>query len=139
MKANGLAVKPRRRLVRTTDSEHDLQVFPNLCRNVIPARPNMVWVADIKYIRLAAGFCYLAAILAACSRMVVGYAISRDIDTPLALAAVKAAIRNRAPPRGCVHHSDRGCQYASASYRKELRESGLVGSMGAVANSYDNA
>jgi putative transposase len=71
--------------------------------------------------------------------MVVGYAISRDIDTPLALAALIAAIRSRAPPRGCIHHSDRGCQYASASYRKELREHGLVGSMSAVANPYDNA
>ena len=139
MKANGLGVKPRRRFVRTTDIEHDPPVFPNLYRNVIPARPNVMWVADITYIRLAAGLCYLAAILDACSRMVVGYAISRDIDTPLALAALKAAIRNRAPPRGCIHHSDRGCQYASASYRKELRENGLVGSMSAVANPYDNA
>jgi putative transposase len=139
MTANGLGVKPRRRFVRTTDSEHDLPVFPNLYRNVIPARPNVVWIADITYIRLAAGFCYLAAILDACSRMVVGYAISRDIDTPLALAALKAAIRNRAPPRGCIHHSDRGCQYASASYRKELLNNGLVGSMSAVANPYDNA
>lgn len=139
MKANGLGVRPRRRFVRTTDSDHDLPVFPNLYRNVIPATPNVVWVADITYIRLAAGFCYLAAILDACSRMVVGYAISRDIDTQLALAALKAAIRSRSPPRGCIHHSDRGCQYASAGYRDELVKHGLVGSMSAVANPYDNA
>jgi len=139
MKANGLGVKPRRRFIRMTHSEHDLPVFPNPYRNVIPTGPNVVWVADITYIRLAAGFCYLAAILDACSRMVVGYAISRNIDTPLALTALKAAIRSRAPPRGCIHHSDRGCQYASAIYRKALRENGLVGSMSAVANPYDNA
>ena len=139
MRAHGMGVRPRRRFVRTTDSDHDLPVFPNLYRNIIPARPNIVWVADITYIRLAAGFCYLAAILDACSRKVVGYAISRDIDTQLALAALKAAIRNRQPPRGCIHHSDRGCQYASAEYRKALKIHGLVGSMSAVANPYDNA
>jgi len=139
MKAHGMGIRPRRRFVRTTDSDHDLPVFPNLYRNIIPAKPNIVWVADITYIRLAAGFCYLAVILDACSRKVVGYAISRDIDTQLALAALKAAIRNRQPPHGCIHHSDRGCQYASAEYRKALKLHGLVGSMSAVANPYDNA
>ena len=78
-----MGIKPRRRHVRTTDSKHDNPIFPNLYQNVIPAEPNRVWVGDFTYIRIAAGFCYLAAILDACSRKVVGYAISRTIDTPL--------------------------------------------------------
>jgi len=95
MRANGLGIKPRRQFVRTTDSDHDSPIFPNLYRNVIPSRPDLVWVADFTYIRIAAGFCYLAAILDACSRKVVGYAISRRIDTPLALAALRAALETR--------------------------------------------
>lgn len=85
MRRHGLGVVRARRFVRTTDSDHALAVFANLYRNVIPAKPDLVWVADITYIRLAAGFCYLAAILDACSHKVVGYAISRDIDTQLTL------------------------------------------------------
>lgn len=76
MRANGLGIKPRKRYVRTTDSNHDSPVYPNLYRNVIPAGPDMVWVADFTYIRIAAGFCYLAVILDACSRKVVGYGLS---------------------------------------------------------------
>ena len=110
MKAHGLGIRPRRRFVRTTDSAHDLPVFPNLYRNVIPTRPDVVWVADFTYIRIAAGFCFLAAILDACSRKVVGYAISRRIDTQLALAALDAAVTTRRPPPGRIHHTDRGCQ-----------------------------
>jgi transposase InsO family protein len=110
MKSHGLGIRPRRRFVRTTDSDHDLPIFPNLYRNVIPARPDLVWVADFTYIRIATGFCFLAAILDACSRKVVGYAISRRIDTQLALAALHAAVRSRQPGRGCIHHTDRGCQ-----------------------------
>jgi putative transposase len=139
MKAQGLGVKPRRRFVRTTDSNHDQPIFPNLYRNIIPARPDVAWVADITYIRLVRGFCYLAAILDACSRKVVGYAISREIDTQLTLAALEAAVRNRRPPAGCIHHSDRGSQYASAEYRRALERHKLIGSMSEAANPYHNA
>ncbi|WP_246765100.1 DDE-type integrase/transposase/recombinase [Ensifer sp. PDNC004] len=83
MRANGLGIKPRKRYVRTTDSNHDSPIYPNLYRNVIPLRPDMVWVADFTYIRIAAGFCYLAVILDACSRKVVGYGLSKRLDTPL--------------------------------------------------------
>jgi putative transposase len=111
MKDRGLGIKPRRRFVRTTDSNHALPVFPNLYRNIIPAKPDDVWVADITYIRIVAGFCYVAAILDACSRKVVGYAISRHIDSQLTLAALDAAMANRKPaPHTCIHHSDRGSQ-----------------------------
>lgn len=139
MKARGLGIKPRRRFVRTTDSDHDQPIFPNLYCNVIPSTIDRVWVADITYIRLETGFCYLAAILDACSRKVVGYSISRRIDTQLALAALKAAVHARSPPSGCIHHSDRGAQYASAGYRQELALSGLRGSMSSAGNPYHNA
>jgi putative transposase len=93
-------------------------------------------VADITYIAIAVGFVYMAAILDAWSRRVVGYAISRSIDARLAVAALKAAIRARQPPKGCIHHSDRG---SSGVYRGLLTDHGLVGSMGRRGNPYDNA
>jgi putative transposase len=80
---------------------------------VIPKQPNRVWVADFTYIRIATGFCYLAVILDACSRKVVGYALSKRIDTPLGLAALQSALKNRNPRPGSIHHTDHGCQYAS--------------------------
>jgi putative transposase len=85
------------------------------------------------------GFCYLAAILDACSRKVVGYAISRTIDTNLALAALKSALATRHPPAGCIFHTDRGGQYASEAYRRALTEASLLGSMSSVGNPYHNA
>ena len=104
-----------------------------------PDGPNQLWVADITYVAIAAGFVYLAAILDAWSRRVVGYAISRSIDARLTIAALDAAVRSRAPPAGCVHHSDRGSQYAALAYRKLLAEHKLAGSMGRRGNPYDNA
>ena len=106
MRVKDMGIRPRRRHARTTDSKHDSPVFPNLYRNVIPTEPNQVWVGDFTYIRLASGFCYLAAILDACSRKVVGYAISRSIDTNLALAALRSAVETRQPPAGCIFHTD---------------------------------
>lgn len=113
MRVAGLGIKPRRRFVRTTDSRHDSPIFPNLYGNIIPDHPDRVWVADFTYIRVVAGFCYLAVILDACSRKVIGYALSQRLDTPLALAALRSAVANRIPPEGCIHHTDRGAQYAS--------------------------
>lgn len=110
MREHDLQPKRRRRYVATTDSDHDSPVFPNLARDRVVDGPNQLWVADITYIAITVGFVYLAAILDAWSRRVVGYAISRSIDARLALAALKAAIRARNPPEGCVHHSDRGSQ-----------------------------
>ena len=96
--------------VATTDSDHDEPIFPNLAADMAPDGPNQLWVADITYVAIATGFVYLAAILDAWSRRVVGYAISRSIDARLTIAALNAAVRSRAPPAGCVHHSDRGSQ-----------------------------
>ena len=97
--------------------------------------PNQLWVADITYVSIATGFVYLAVILDAWSRRVIGYAIGRSIDARLAVAALKAAIGARDPPRG----SDRGSQYASDDYRAALQKHGLTGSMGRRGNPYDNA
>jgi putative transposase len=139
MREHDLNPRRRRRFVATTDSDHDGPIFPNLARDMTVDGPNQLWVADITYIAIAAGFVYLAAILDAWSRRVVGYAISRSIDARLAVAALNAAIGARAPPAGCVHHSDRGSQYASQTYREILQGHGLVGSMGRRGNPYDNA
>ena len=126
MREHDLQPKRRRRFVATTDSDHDNPIFPDLSRDRIVDGPNQLWVADITYIAIATGFVYLAAILDAWSRRVVGYAISRSIDARVAVAALKAAIRVRQPPKGCIHHSDRGSQYASELYRHLLAEHGLV-------------
>ena len=139
MREHDLQPKRRRRFVATTDSDHDSPIFPDLARDRIVDGPNQLWVADITYIAIATGFVYLAAILDAWSRRVIGYAISRSIDARLAVAALKAAIRARPPPKGCIHHSDRGSQYASEIYRNVLTDHGLVGSMGRRGNPYDNA
>jgi putative transposase len=139
MKENGLSVRARRRFVVTTDSNHDGPIFPNLAKDIAPTGVNQLWVADITYITIATGFVYLAAILDAWSRRVVGYAIGTRIDARLALAALSAAIQSRRPPAGCIHHSDRGSQYAAEGYRAELAKAGLQGSMGRRGNPYDNA
>ncbi|WP_102033298.1 DDE-type integrase/transposase/recombinase [Candidatus Glomeribacter gigasporarum] len=111
MRQPGLGIQSKRRFVRTTDRQHDGPVFPNLYRNRIPDRPDQIWVADMTFIRIERGVVYLAVILDACSRKVIGYALGRQIDTQLTLAALKAAgIQRRPVPGTCIHHSDRGCQ-----------------------------
>jgi transposase InsO family protein len=127
-----------RRFVRTTDSRHALAVYPNLLKNLQVRGINQVWVADLTYIRIRSGFVYLAALLDLYSRKVVGWAISKRIDTELCVAALRMALDTRSC-RGCIHHSDRGVQYASASYVSLLSEHGLQISMSRRANPYDNA
>ena len=139
MREHDLQPKRRRRFVATTDSDHDCPIFSDLTRDRIIDGPNQLWVADITYIAIVTGFVYLAAVLDAWSRRVIGYAISRSIDARVAVAALKAALRARQPPKGCIHHSDRGSQYASETYRNVLADHGLVGSMGRRGNPYDNA
>jgi putative transposase len=139
MREHDLQPRRRRRYTITTDSNHDHPIVPDLAKDKVVNGPNQLWVADLTYIAIAAGFVYLAAILDAWSRRVIGYAISRSIDARLTMAALKAAINNRRPPPGCVHHSDRGSQYAAEDYRELLAAHGLVGSMGRRGNPYDNA
>ena len=139
MKTYDLQPKQRRRYVVTTDSEHDSPIFADLTKNLVLERLNQLWIADLTYVAIPGGFVYLAAILDAFSRKVVGYAISRSMEARLVVAALKSAVRGRQPPKGCIHHSDRGSQYASDTYRKLLADHGLKGSMGRRGNPYDNA
>jgi putative transposase len=121
MRAHDLQPRRRRRFVATTDSDHDRPIFPDRAKGMVVDAPNQLWVADITYIAIAAGFVYLAAILDAWSRRVVGYAIGRSVDARLALAALKVALRTRRPPSGCVHHSDSECMQAGSAWRSDLR------------------
>ena len=139
MREQDLRVRPKRRFVVTTDSDHDGPIFPDLAKDLGPTGLDQLWVADQTYIRVLSGFVYLAVILDAWSRRVVGWALSRRIDAELALAALEAALASRKPPPGCVHHSDRGAQYAAEPYRKKLEAHGLKGSMGRRGNPYHNA
>jgi putative transposase len=138
MAERGLQAALPRRFVATSDGAATAP-FPNVARSIDPRRPNELWVADITYIRIVREFVYLAVILDAWSRRVVGYAVSRQIDSRLTLAALQAAIASRQPPAGCIHHSDRGTQYDAASYRAMLAKHGFIGSMSRRANPYDNA
>jgi len=139
MREHDLQPRRRRRRVTTTNSEHGEPIFPDRACEMTLDGPDQLWVADLTYVALLEGFAYVAIILDAWSRCVVGYAIGRMIDARLALAALKAAIAWRHPPPGCVHHSDRGTQYASRLYRTALSDHGLVGSMSRRGNPYDNA
>jgi len=125
--------------VRTTDSNHELRIYPNLARELKPSGLNQLWVADITYIRLLLEFVYLAVILDAFSRRVIGWALGRTLEAELAVAALRMAIgRGRVTP-GLVHHSDRGVQYASKDYVELLTEHDILISMSRRGNPYDNA
>lgn len=139
MREHDLQPRMRRRFTTTTDSDHDQPIFPNLAKNVVLDGPDQLWVADITYVTIVGGFVYVAVILDAWSRRVVGYAIRRSIDARLTLAALSVAIEGRKPPPGCIHHSDRGSQYAAKIYRDYLADHGIEGSMGRRGNPYDNA
>ena len=139
MRLHSMQVRPRQRYVATTGSDHESPIFPNLAKELTPAGPDQLWVADITYVAIATGFVYLAVILDAWSRRVIGYALGRTIEARLTLAALDVAIATRRPGKGCIHHSDRGSQYAAERYRKRLADHGIRGSMGRRGNPYDNA
>jgi putative transposase len=125
--------------VQTTQSDHDLPVFPNLLEGVEVTALNQVWVADITYIRIATCFIYLAAILDRFSRKVIGWAVSKRLNRELSLSALRMAFEQRNPPPGCIHHSDRGVQYACWDYVELLQTKGMRISMSRTGNPYDNA
>lgn len=139
MREHDLQPRHRRRFIATTDSDHDQPVFPDRSKDMILDGPDRLWVADLTYVAIVGGFAYVAIILDAWSRRVVGYAIGRSIDARLEVAALQVAIARRRPPPGCVHHSDRGSQYASGIYRALLATHDMVGSMSRRGNPYDNA
>ena len=139
MKEEDLICKIKKRWVVTTDSNHPYRVYPNLMKDAKITGVNQAWVADITYIRILTAFVYLAVILDVFSRKVVGWAISRRIDTELTRAALRMAIETRRPPEGCIHHSDRGVQYAAHDYVDDLNAASFLISMSRKGNPYDNA
>jgi putative transposase len=141
MRENGLKARQKRRFVpRTTQSDHDLPIAPNwLAKVPSAARPDQIWVVDITYIATAEGWIFLAVILDACSRKVVGWAMATSLETSLVTEALEQARQRRLPSPGLLHHSDRGVQYASSAYRALLANYKITPSMSRTANPYDNA
>jgi transposase InsO family protein len=141
MRRHGIrAIMARPWRPRTTDSRHDLPIAPNLIdRNFTAAAPNKVWLADITYIETDQGWLYLAAVMDLYSRKIVGWAMRDHLRTELALTALNMAVQARRPDAGLIHHSDRGAQYASASYRSALQSAKAEPSMSRKADCYDNA
>jgi putative transposase len=135
---NLLCVRQRAIMV-TTDSRHSLPVYPNLAREMTATAINQLWVADITYIRLRAEFVYLAVVLDAFSRRVIGWALGRSLEAGLAVTALRMALRERQPGPGLVHHSDRGAQYASQDYTEMLKQHQATISMSRKGNPYDKA
>jgi len=125
--------------IATTDSNHGYRVYPNLLAGKTLTGINQAWVANITYIRILTGLVYLAALLDLYSRKVIGWAISKRIDVELCLAALRSALDTRQPPAGCMHHSDRGVQYACRKYIAMLEQANMQISMSRPGNPYDNA
>jgi putative transposase len=139
MRKDNLLCVRRRAFVVTTDSRHNLPVYPNLARETTPTAINQLWVADITYIRLRTEFVYLAVVLDAFSRRVIGWALGRTLEAELAIAALRMALVERQPSLGLIHHSDRGVQYASHAYTEVLQQHDATISMSRKGNPFDNA
>jgi transposase InsO family protein len=138
MREDNLLCLRRKSFAITTDSRHNLPVYPNLARAIAPTAVNQLWVADITYIRLRTEFVYLAVVLDAFSRRVIGWALGRTLQAELALSALRMALIQRQPASGLVHHSDRGVQYASLAYTDLLKEHAIQISISRKGNPYDN-
>lgn len=144
----GLNIRRRHRTTRTTDSRHNLPIYPNLVKNIIPTRPNHIWVSDITYIpiadstaRLGHRFCFLTIIMDAYSKRIVGWDVGSTLETKFCLKALKKALRTLPEEfdETLIHHSDRGCQYASAEYIKQLNKRNVIPSMTESGNPKDNS
>jgi len=139
LRRDNLLALRRRKYVATTESTQTAEVYVNLARRMKLSGVNQLWVADITYIRLWSESVYLAVILDAFSRRVIGWELDRNLDAQLAVNALQAAIRQRQPPPGLVHHSDRGTQYVSKQYVELLKQHQMLASMSRPANPLDNA
>jgi len=139
MRDSDLLCQVKRKWVKTTDSKHRFPRYPNLIKGTVIRRLNQVWLADITYIRIRTGFVYLAAILDGFSRKMIGYAVSKTLDTNLTLKALAVAFSERQTGAGVIHHSDQGVQYASGEYVDELKSHGFLVSMARTGNPYENA
>src|SRR5262249_29184939 len=139
MREDNLLSIRQRRFVVTTDSEHAWRIYPNLARSMVVTDINQLWVGDITYVRLQQEFVYLAVLLDVYSRRVIGWSLSRQLDSEFAQEALEMALNERRPAAGLVHHSDRGVQYACGDYVKRLETAGITISMSRPGNPYDNA
>jgi putative transposase len=140
MRAAGLVGCHRRRHVVTTQREPVRPAAPDLVnRSFVAAAPNHLWMADITYVPTWAGFLYLAVVIDACSRRIVGWAMADNLRTELVLSALEMAVCTRGVRPGVIHHSDHGSQYTSLAFGQRCREAGVVPSMGSVGDCYDNA
>jgi len=134
-----LQIRPRKKFVRTTQSNHDCIVYPNHIEGMAINGINQVWATDITYIRIENGFVFLAVVIDLYSRKVIGYDVSRRIDAELTISALRMAIQRRKPPQGVIHHSDRGVQYLCDAYVAVLKENEFIISCSRKGNPYDNA
>jgi transposase InsO family protein len=140
MRENGIQGRQKRRFRRTTDSKHTQPIAPNILdRKFAPNEPNEAWAGDVTYVATGEGWLYLAILIDLFSRRVIGWAVSDTNDRVLALEALNLALRLRHPPRGLVHHTDRGSPYASDEYRAALATAGVVASMSRTGDCWDNA
>jgi putative transposase len=139
MKEDNLLCLRRRKFVITTDSTHGYGVYPNLAADLVLTGIDQLWVADITYIRLEEEFVYLAVVLDAFSRRVIGWALHRTLEARLTVEALEMALRRRRPEPGLVHHSDRGVQYPCGEYTDLLKANAIQISMSRKGNPYDNA
>jgi putative transposase len=139
LREDNLLCVRKRKFVMTTDCDHGRKVYPNLARDMLLTGTDQLWRADITYIRLQAEFVFLAVILDAYSRRVIGWALDRNMEDELTLSALQMALARRVVEPGLVHHSDRGSQYASVDYTELLTENGIDISMSRKANPWDNA
>jgi len=139
MREDNLLCLRHRKFVVTTDSRHSCKVYPNLAAQMELTGINQLWVADITYIRLEREFVYLAVVIDAFSRRVIGWALDRTMEDDLTLTALRMALEARRPSPGLVHHSDRGSQYASGDYTDLLKAHGCQISMSHKASPWENA
>lgn len=139
MREDNLLCVRKRKFIVTTDSSHGRKIYPNLARDMVMTDVDQLWVADITYIRLRDEFVFLAVILDACSRRVIGWALDRTLEDELTLSALRMALKRRGAASGLVHHSDRGAQYASNDYTDLLKANDIKISMSRKANPWDNA
>lgn len=140
MREMGLSARPPKRFVRTTDSDHDGPIAPDLLQQDFSAEgPDQKWVGDITYIATDEGWLYLATVMDLYSRKIVGWSFSDSLERSIAIDALKMAIANRRPKAGLIFHSDRGCQYASHDYRELMQCHGIQASMSRKGCCYDNA
>ena len=139
MREDNLRCLRRRKFVVTTDSDHNRRVYPNVACNLVLRDINQLWVADLTYVRLDMEFVYLAVVIDAFSRRVIGWALDRSVEDDLTLAALRMALELRRPPAGCVHHSDRGSQYASGDYTDLLKTHRCEISMSHKSSPWENA